>query len=300
MTTTGTTTTGTAMVSDVSDFDRSRKFVDTRFGRIAYVERGSGPAALFIHGWPLNAYQWRGVMDRLGDVRRCIAFDTMGLGHTEIAADQELSLPEQAAMAEAFLDALGIDRVDIVGNDSGTGISQLLAVRIPDRTRSLTLTNGEVHDNGSSPALEPIVAAARAGTLRHLFRSWLDNLQQARNSFAIAFEYPDRLTEDTMRAYLAPILATEARASNAERFLTSLAERHMVAIEGRLQRLEAPTLVVWGTMDVFFPLKWAYWLNTTLPHVRDVVELPGAKLFFPEEHADLLSDRIRTHWTATG
>ncbi|HXC09826.1 MAG TPA: hypothetical protein VNV61_12930 [Steroidobacteraceae bacterium] len=46
-------------------YDRSRRFVATRFGRIAYVERGTGPVALFLHGFPLSSFQWRGVIEQL-------------------------------------------------------------------------------------------------------------------------------------------------------------------------------------------------------------------------------------------
>ncbi|HEX6536074.1 MAG TPA: LytTR family transcriptional regulator DNA-binding domain-containing protein [Gemmatimonadaceae bacterium] len=49
---------------DAAAFHASRRFARTGFGRIAYVERGSGDAALFLHGYPLNGFQWRGALDR--------------------------------------------------------------------------------------------------------------------------------------------------------------------------------------------------------------------------------------------
>src|SRR5215472_8448158 len=64
-------------------YDRERRFAATRFGRIAYVERGTGPVALFLHGFPLNSFQWRGVIRQLSGERRCVAPDAMGLGCTE-------------------------------------------------------------------------------------------------------------------------------------------------------------------------------------------------------------------------
>ena len=42
-----------------AEFHQARKFADTTFGRIAYVEKGSGPVALFVHGFPLNGFAWR-------------------------------------------------------------------------------------------------------------------------------------------------------------------------------------------------------------------------------------------------
>ena len=48
-----------AQVWTAAEFHAARRFVETPFGRIAYVERGRGPVALFLHGLPLNGFQWR-------------------------------------------------------------------------------------------------------------------------------------------------------------------------------------------------------------------------------------------------
>ncbi|HEX8660819.1 MAG TPA: alpha/beta hydrolase, partial [Brevundimonas sp.] len=56
-------------------FHAARQFVDLPGGRVAFVELGSGPAAIFLHGYPLNGFQWRGAMARLSPHRRCVAPD---------------------------------------------------------------------------------------------------------------------------------------------------------------------------------------------------------------------------------
>jgi haloalkane dehalogenase len=61
-------------------FHQSRRFADTAFGRIAYVERGAGPPALFVHGALLNGFQWRHQLAGLSDVRRVIAPDSLAMG----------------------------------------------------------------------------------------------------------------------------------------------------------------------------------------------------------------------------
>ncbi len=63
-----------------SEFQSSRKFAQTAFGRIAYVERGNGPVALFVHALPLCGYQWRYALDEVSSMRTCVAPDLMGLG----------------------------------------------------------------------------------------------------------------------------------------------------------------------------------------------------------------------------
>ena len=53
---------------------------------------------------------------------------------------------------------------------------------------------------------------------------------------------------------------------------------------------------MWGTADVFFPVKWAYWLRDTIPGAREVVELEGAKLFLPWERPVELAAALRNFW----
>jgi pimeloyl-ACP methyl ester carboxylesterase len=104
--------------------------VETPSGRISYASAGSGPAALFVHGVVLNKHLWRHQLAGLSDVRRCIAVDLLAHGDTEIAPDQDVSVTANAKMLKEVLDALKIDQVDLVGNDSGGGIAHQPA--IPD------------------------------------------------------------------------------------------------------------------------------------------------------------------------
>ena len=70
-----------------------------------------------------------------------------------------------AKMLEEFLDALKIDQVDLVGNDSGGGIAQIFAALYPERVRSLTLTDCDTHDNWPPEAFKPFLAMAAGGGL---------------------------------------------------------------------------------------------------------------------------------------
>src|SRR5205807_10494049 len=111
--------------------------VQTAAGRISYTEQGTGPVALFVHGVLLNGHLWRHQLAQLSDIRRCIAVDLLAHGDTEIAPDQDVSVTANALMLGAFLDALSIGQVDLVGNDSGGGIAQIFAALHPEQLRSL-------------------------------------------------------------------------------------------------------------------------------------------------------------------
>ncbi len=275
---------------------KDRMYATTPFGDIAYTERGAGPAALFVHGVFLNGDLWRPVIDRVADVRRCIAVDLMAHGGTRARPDQDLSFDAQAAMLVALCDRLGLDRVDVVSNDSGTAIAQLFAARNPSRVRSLTLTNGDVHDNFPPPAAEPMMVAAREGLLPEIGRRMLADVEDARAQFAIGYEHPERLSADTLRGYVEPLFASPERTKDLERFILAIDCHSNVAAEPQLRRLTAPTLVVWGTGDIFFGIEWAHWLRDTIAGADRVIELPDAKLFFPEERPEELAEALREHW----
>ena len=90
--------------------------IDTPSGRVSYTEAGSGPVALFVHGVVLNKHVWRRQLTRLSDSRRCIAVDLLAHGDTEIDPNQDVSVSANAHMLREALDALKIDKVDLVGN----------------------------------------------------------------------------------------------------------------------------------------------------------------------------------------
>jgi pimeloyl-ACP methyl ester carboxylesterase len=114
--------------------------VETPSGRIGFVERGKGPVALFVHGVLLNGWLWRHQLQGLADLRRCIAPDLLAHGRTEINPHQDVSVTANARMLKEFIDALQIDQVDLVGNDSGGGISSGQGAATSDKTyRTLPL-----------------------------------------------------------------------------------------------------------------------------------------------------------------
>ena len=62
------------------------RFVEVRGLRMHVAEAGAGEPLLLVHGWPQHWYQWRGVIQRLGDVRRLIVPDLRGFGWTDAPA----------------------------------------------------------------------------------------------------------------------------------------------------------------------------------------------------------------------
>lgn len=275
-------------VMDVAQFHASRRFARTPSGDIAYVEQGQGPVALFIHGVPLNGFHWRHVMAELQSSRRCIAIDLMGLGYTRIGPAHDVSFEAQARMVREFLDAMGIDRVDLIGNDSGGGIAQIFAANHPNRLRSLTLTNCDTHDNWPPESIRPSILAARNGTLIDRYERLMHETEVRYQRFARAYANPRVLTDEVYRAYVEPLCANDASRDNFHRYWLAFDNAQTRRIEARLRELRVPTLVVWALDDIFFDVKWGHWLTRTIPGAGELVTVPEAKLFFPEDRPQAL------------
>jgi len=279
-----------------------RHSVETPSGRISYLEKGKGPVALFVHGVLLNGYLWRHQLADLSDIRRCIAVDILAHGDTQISNTQDVSAPANARMLKEFLDALKIDQVDLVGNDSGTAIVQIFAASYPDRVRSLTLTNGDTYDNWPPEAFKPFLAMATSGGLPGTLKAMIADKSVYRSPQALgpAYEHPEQVSDDIVEKYLCPFIETEQRTRDFQRFLAAFDNKYTLAIEGRLKTLMAPTLIVWGTDDVYFDVRWGRWLSETIPGTRRYIELKGARIFFPEERWQEFNQEVRMHWEAVG
>jgi pimeloyl-ACP methyl ester carboxylesterase len=280
------------------DFFGASRSIETPSGKISYVEQGKGPVALFVHGVLLNNWLWRLQLHGLADVRRCIAPDLLAHGRTEIKADQDVSVTANAHMLAQFLDALKIDQVDLVGNDSGGGICQIFAALYPQRVRSLTLTNCDTHDNWPPEAFKGFVAMVAAGGLADTLAAMLGdkNIYRSPQALGLAYEHPEAVSDATIDAYLQPHLRTKQRTRDLERFVGAFDNKHTVSIESQLRKLKAPALIIWGDDDVYFGVKWSEWLADALPGAMRPVVLKGARIFFPEERAERLNDELRRFW----
>jgi len=280
------------------EFQASRKFVElSQSRRIAYVEKGRGPAALFLHGLPLNGYQWRGALTPLSNIRRCIAPDLLGAGSSDIPEGTDQSPEAQVAMLAAFLDALHAPSVDLVASDSGGCFAQLFAARHPERVRSLLLTNCDAAPDSPPPGLLPLIADAHAGVAAD---KWiiplLNDLTTARQGLGQAYTNPATLTRELIDIYLRPLAQTPLRRKQYDQALIGLEKNVLQPIEPQLRQLDVPVRILWGTADTIFNPESAAYLSRLFPGSRGVRRIEGAKLFWPEEFPEIVVQEARKLW----
>jgi len=283
----------------LTELEAHRHTAATRSGEISYLDVGTGPTALFVHGIASNAYLWRHVISAVATQRRCIALDLPLHGRSPVTADQDLSLAALAAGLDDFCETLGLTGIDLVANDTGGAIAQIFAARHPQRLATLTLTNCDTVGNLPPDSFKPVIELAAAGNLAPTAVEMFGDLEtSAQVSFGSAYEHLDRADQDVIRSYLEPCVGTIERARQFERLLVSLDAGDLEAVTPQLSELTVPTLMVWGTGDEFFDVSWAYWLRDTIPGTTGVVTVDGARLFFPEERPMDLVPHLEQHWAA--
>lgn len=285
---------------DTAWYERYRRFVDLPLSRVAYVERGAGPAALFIHGFPLNSYQWRGALERLYTSRRCVAPDLMGMGFTETPANQAVTPQTQVEMLAQLLDRLRIDSVDLVANDSGGAVAQLFVAAYPKRVKSLLLTNCDVDVNSPPPQFIPFADLCWQGRfVEEVLAPQLRRKALARKPDGLgglAYTFPEKLADETIDYYFRPVSRSDVKRAKIEEYGASMAVNPLIAIRGPLSKWAGPARMVWGMKDELFPIEWAEWLHRTLPGSTGIRRVEGANLFFPEEMPELIAEEAKLLW----
>jgi len=301
---TSTTKTGNAQPGGAAQTVLPRQTVSLGGGDVAYVDLGGGgagePAALFVHGVLVNADIWRNVMWEVGDMRRCIAPDLPAHGGSTVPEDDgaDLSLKGLADLLDALCEHLELTQVDVVANDTGGAVAQVFAAHYPDRIRTLTLTNCDVHDNFPPEAFKPFVDLAESGEFGPMVAAMAADPALARSEvgFGMGYAHPERLSDELLASYLGAFVTDQGK--GLERLLTASSSADLMAVAPLLAELRAPTMVAWGTGDSFFAEEWADRLESMIPGVERVILVPGAMLFWPDERAADLVPLLRDFWGA--
>jgi non-heme chloroperoxidase len=221
--------------------------------RLHYAEYGDadGEPVVFLHGWPDSWFSFSRVLPLLPRSLRAIAVDQRGFGDSD-RPESGYSIPELAADAIAFLDALDIKRAALVGHSFGSFVARQAAIAQPQRVSALILIGTGI--STTTPATSELKTA-------------LQNL-------------PDPIPEEFAREFQA---STVYRALPADFFERIVAESlklppclWRLAIDRlldyddaeQLARIETPTLLLWGEHDALFSRSAQDRFMTALPAAR--------------------------------
>jgi pimeloyl-ACP methyl ester carboxylesterase len=266
--------------------------LDLPGGPLRVFERGSGPAIVFVHGLLVNANLWRKVVPRLAPDFRCVALD-MPLGSHELAMPEgaPTGAPAAATLVADALDALDLDQVTLVGNDSGGAISQIVVTTRPERVGRLALTSCDYREN-FPPKLFAYFkpAAVVPGLMWALLQPMRLGLpRRSPIAFGWLTKRPiDRPAEDS---YLYPAITDGAIRRDARGFIRGSDPSQTVAAANRLGEFDRPALIAWAADDRVFPQSDGRGLAADLPKARfELVE--DSRTFSMEDNPGRLSELI--------
>jgi pimeloyl-ACP methyl ester carboxylesterase len=262
--------------------------------RLHVAEAGAGPPLLLQHGWPQHWWMWRGLIGPLAAGHRVICPDLRGFGWSQAPVggyDKE----RLASDLIGVLDALGLDRVGLVGHDWGGFAGFLACLRAPDRFSGFVALS----------ILHPWPAAGRVPDPRRLARLWYQALvaspllgERLVRDQAVMKRLLGRAARGVWDAEaLAEYTGSLARSSSARAsvslYRTFLLHELVPLTRGRYaeERLTVPTRLIVGERD---PVVTADVIAGFEGHADDMSaeSVPGAGHWLPEERAQLVAGRI--------
>jgi pimeloyl-ACP methyl ester carboxylesterase len=259
-------------------------------GTIRYRETGQGPAIVFVHGYLVDGRLWDGVLGTLGDRFRCIAPDWPLAAHrVAMSPDADLTPYGVAELVAGFLEALDLDDVTLVGNDSGGAMSQVTVTRHPERIGRLVLTNCDTHENfppGIFKALPPLAALPGAVTaLVQPFRIG------AVGRFGFRPFAREPLPAELVASWLEPSIQDAGVRRDMRKLTVGMNKRYTLEAAERLRGTGLPLLLAWAPGDKYFPLSYAERLAADSGNAR-IVEIEASSTFVPIDQPGRLADQI--------
>jgi len=220
--------------------------------KLCYQMGGQGDAVVFVHGWPTYSYLWRHQMSALAERFRVYALDLPGCGDSEKPSDVRYSLDFFSDILNGFLNAMGVGQVTLVSHDLGGPISLLWAVRHPERLARMVIMDTMPYPDLPLMIRLMLPAARLPGVGRVLV-----SRRGLRLAFRIGTVGKGVVTDALVAAYDRPYAGDPAARKTLLRILAELEPREMVEIAQNLERITAPTLILWAEKDPSAPLSIA-------------------------------------------
>ena len=263
---------------------------------MAYREAGQGAPVVLVHGWPLSSRTWRKVVPELARSARCIALDLLGAGESLAGTDRSHGLEAQGRLVGGFLDALGLERVTLIGHDSGGSVARCFATASPERVDRLVLADTEVPGH-RPPFVLLLQGLSRLPGSPLLLRSLFSSKALAKSPIGFGLCFAD-LGRFDFDEFFETLVAPTARSPEAlratRRFMLDFDFAEVDSVRARYDRLGMPKLVIWGERDRIFPLRVGRHLAEMLPDPKRFAAIGGAGLFVHEEQPGAWAEAVRS------
>lgn len=261
-------------------FPFESRYLETDGSRIHYIDEGTGPTILFLHGNPTWSFLYRNIVLDLRDSFRCIALDYPGFGLSAPSEGYEFTASAHARAVEAFVTQLDLHDVTVMGQDWGGPIGLSVATRHAERFTGLILGNTWAWPLNGIFHFE--FAARVAGS--PIARFWIRNANAFVN-MAIPLGTTTRVPGEVMQAYRGPFERPEERRPTWELPRELLrSEPFMRTLQSDLPRVaHLPALFLWGGHDFALRTRVELPRLESLFPIHETVVLDEASHFFQED-----------------
>jgi pimeloyl-ACP methyl ester carboxylesterase len=232
------------------------------------------------------------VVARLSATHRCIALDLPLGSHTLPMPGADLAPPALAGIVADAIEALELEDVTLVGNDTGGAICQMVVTTRPERIGRLVLTSCDYRDQ-FPPAMFAYFkpAAAIPGAFRALFAPM--RLRFPRYlPFAFGWLVKRKIDRDAEDSYILPAGVIKGVERDVKRVIKGIDKRDLNAAADRLGRFDKPALVAWSREDKLFKPAHAEALVKDLANA-DLKWIDDARTFSMEDNPEALSEAIK-------
>lgn len=264
-------------------------------GPLQYVDSGTGPVVVLLHGLLMDASLWDDVIADLSADHRCIA-PTLPFGahRKPLNAGADLSLPGIAALVGELLDRLDLQDVVLVGNDTGGAVVQLVLREQAKRVARAVLASCEAFDN-LPPGLTGRTLALSGRLPPALFGAFMQQLRvRAVRRSPLAFGTLTKRGDAATARWIRPVLEqSEIRAQTVRMLRAVFADRQILEKAAPdLARFDRPALVVWAADDRVMPRDHGRRLADLLPQA-DFELVEDSYTLIPLDQPTRFADLIR-------
>ncbi|TDE26832.1 alpha/beta fold hydrolase [Actinomadura sp. 6K520] len=250
-------------------YEATLRELATDRGVLRYHEAGEGPPLLMLHGSGPGVTGWRnfrGNLARFAEHFRCLVLEFPGFGVSD--PTEEHPMMAAGGAAGRFLDGLGLDQVDVVGNSMGGIIGAQFAIRRPERVRRLVTVGGlgaNIFSPGASEGIRLLMEFTDDPSRERLVR-WLRAMVHDQRLVT------EELIEERWKQATDPDTLASARRMYGSKAMAARAKAMAQSAEppywAMLHKLKARTLITWGRDDRVSPVDMALVPMRTIPDAQ--------------------------------
>jgi pimeloyl-ACP methyl ester carboxylesterase len=263
--------------------------------RAAGPEDAVAPPIVFVHGFLVNATLWSSTADALAAAGIRSYAPDWPLGSHTIALGSSIDQSPRGIARQiiSFIEALELEEVTLVGNDTGGAICQFLLDTDPSRVGRVVLTNCDAFTNFPPAPFGQLFKAFRSPRrIRVLMEPMRATaVRHSPAGFGLLVRQP--LDAEQTRGWVEPCLSEAAIREDVARFAQQVDPEDLDGASGRLGQFDGPALLVWGAGDRFFKLDYARRLRDTFNDAR-LVEIEDGRTFIPHDEPKRLAEEIAT------